>query len=1063
MTTDLDRFRAVAANLTDDTHKNRRYAFIGCVDSDFERFEATLWAAWREGLVDIRGDFFFWQHLANRPDDYTVEDLAGVYRQLAPTLVHFSRHSSAIAGWHGELDRLLWPRLDDAEALLPLLTTLTGPFRDALAYALVRHGLQPATILPDDMRERVAHALSWTVGRGNGFRNWQNVWPLETFAPFVMARWFAEEKPPCNHLEALTECVRHDTAEVRLKFLRKVSFFSDNPWMYQLSADSASELAAPFSTDLDAALESTWHRATTSGIQLIAACRSGAVPPRWDPLLREALGSEGDAGQIRLHIYSLLMSLPESRRQAVMADTGGEHPWRGVAACPTPTTAAAVFSALLSGDELKIDDARIEAIAAIWPHLPGLLRGRKGALCRWLRAFFSPSRSFRGLSGTRDPQTPGLTRWKTALSEATRDGVLATVQHLQAHWNDFRNPFDLPVPLGDQMVGVALWVGLFTRTGQGYRSPSCLSNLFGRLSGADRDGLAVALEEAAWLAKGPYGAQTFARELEGAMKGHWPTHAVRMLADRPPKPAKYVDLLLDRPLVGVLVPLAIHALGSEDADLRLKAGKALASLGSDHPEVLRSRLGESPINIGIAELLSRHPSADNIAPARAALRSSPSDASERALLILLIDSLPVDPDATPAALRARLVALDPGPVLAAPALKWHDGTVLSAGESRWISAAVYLESDVRHHPGLSVLCQRLHPESRARLLVRYDTDFARAILSETDGIAAWCAELDVVTGSRQKKRNRALEALRRSPHGVAARWLDRWARTGRSDALRLAAHSAIQDVPDARIEAVLPRHDFADDGTRTLSSCTLHLEPGGALTVATPGQSRRRKTAPAADRAVFKAVKKALTADITDQTRRLERALMTGRIWRGADLSRLLRHPIHRSLLTGLVVQSGDTLLALPADLSPDQDYQLAHPAALPPGRLDTVAGVGGVLSQHTRAVYRHADGDPLGALLSDTHTRDQRPLIRDRRLLGFRPLQDEYWVQGGVLRLPGGLTLTIKHTQHTVNLRYSSDRDLSLTAVAIHRNGVACDPAELPPTLYSETVWMLRSLMGVG
>ncbi len=1049
MTSDLERFRATHARIAagDIPHKNRRYAFVRCVGNDYPRFEATLWVAWREGLVDLPGDFFLWQHMANRPEDYAVEDLVEVYRQLAPSFrTRRSRYSHAISGWHGELDRLLWPRLDAAPALIPLLDEVDGFFRDALAYALVRHGVLPASVLSPEMMDRVAEDLYRAVGTGDGFKGWQTVWPMETFGPFVLKKWLAETANYTNHRDALSACARHAAPANRLAYIQKIAFLHEGGSVYDLAAEFADELTGPLSQALDEMAKLEWPRPCQAGVYLTAAAR-GEAPARWDVLLGDALCDEAEPHRARKYLHPLLERLPSERRQAIFTRTDRAYPWRGVAAWPTAETAAVALPLLVASED-RITDGQIEAVAALWSHVPEVVRGANPR-GRFLRSFFAPRGG--GLSGARALDTPGLSRWLQALTDAQSAGVLQTVRYLQDHWNDYKDPFDLAVPLDDQLVGLALWGGLFTLTGQAYRLPSPVKNLCRRLTGNDRNALVVALQEMAWLASGKDDAREVSRQLEDYLEAPWAEHAERFLADGPRHPGQYITHLLHRKLDEwpALIPLAVRVLGSKSAALRGEARSALARLGGDQRDVLRRQLGEAPINIGIAELLNERPQVANHAAARAALDAGQPRESARALLTLIIGSAPIEPDSD----EAALVALDPGPTVETPTLRWAKRDAVAPGAARWLSATLRLESEARHHPALSGLCARLDPASRRALLATDDRLHTRVFL-DPDGVPGWCARIDPIGGTRRRAFYREVDILRRSRQPIVAWWLQRWARTARSKrdiaaaVAALRARIAIEGASlDALAESAVPDHGFSADGTRAFGDVTLHLCPSGEVKVAVPGRPKLRKSLPPGhgDAVAFRALKKTVAEDLMEQSARLSRAVMSQRAWSGAALNALQRHPLHGLLLTGRPICADDVTLPTEALTTG------TLPTELPDRALVTLAPESPLL--------RRSGGDPLGTLIDNADPQPRRALCSALRKLGFLPIEEDQRQVGGELHLSDGLVLTLRLAGGSavsvervfVSARGRPDRGRSDSEKKV-------DP--LPPVLYSEVTRLMARLL---
>ncbi|MEU7867179.1 DUF4132 domain-containing protein [Dactylosporangium sp. NPDC049140] len=267
-------------------------------------------------------------------------------------------------------------------------------------------------------------------------------------------------------------------------------------------------------------------------------------------------------------------------------------------------------------------------------------------------------------------------------------------------------------------------------------------------------------------------------------------------------------------------------------------------------------------------------------------------------------------------------------------------------------------------------------------------DLTAAGLAEAAG--RWASE------GAHRRAAAALDALRHLGTEAALRHLHELATTARSKAVRARAAGNLEEVArglgltaDALADRLVPRFGLSPGATMVVDHGSQRFVAGfdeQLRPCVTDEHGTRRKDLPAAARAGFTATRRGVRKVATEQARRLEAAMSSGRRWEAAEFrTAILDHPLLWPLarrLIWLTARPGSPGTALrlaedrtfadladdPADLPPGTVVGVAHPADLDVPAWLVVFADYGILQpfpQLHRPVYRLSPDESAAARLA--------------------------------------------------------------------------------------------------
>lgn len=377
---------------------------------------------------------------------------------------------------------------------------------------------------------------------------------------------------------------------------------------------------------------------------------------------------------------------------------------------------------------------------------------------------------------------------------------------------------------------------------------------------------------------------------------------------------------------------------------------ALVALGDDGREVLLEYLDASRADTRLRAIgaLMRTPDPALIRAFRARLDGDRSKRVREALRDALFtleqqDETPIDELAptpqTHAALDERLgrYALELPRELdveVLPPLRWTSGEPLSTGARRWVLGRL---GRGERDADLQAVGRHLDPRSKSAMLAALTEQyqgsdearigwvlFATVLLGSDDAMTDFGRGLDAIArGSSWVEALRRLEVMRRHGAPAAIQWIDRWARTAKSRALREHAIEALDEMAaeagvsrDELTEAAMADFGFDDRGRlqvewATRGTMTVALGPSneliltdeagkvwdrypGVLKADDPDEVARAKR-------TVSNLKKQVKLATRGQVARMERAMVVGRTWTADSFAETLRNPLIGNLARQLL------------------------------------------------------------------------------------------------------------------------------------------------------------------
>lgn len=375
--------------------------------------------------------------------------------------------------------------------------------------------------------------------------------------------------------------------------------------------------------------------------------------------------------------------------------------------------------------------------------------------------------------------------------------------------------------------------------------------------------------------------------------------------------------------------------------------------------------------------------------------------------------------------------------------------------------------------------------------------YAMGQLGDDDLIAVLGRQVHVERDARRyRAAGMCLDALGRSQHPSAQRWLAHWVRKGPTLSMRRMAwmaRNAKADSADPKAWVAPHSWGFSAQGMREYDHAgrmlRLVLSTNGDVEIwegkrafrSLPtarkkddaGAVRRSRERFTALKAAIKNTRGTLQADLQEAmmlSRPLadwDAFLQSALSWRASRGLVYTADTPHTAPMHFFVSDEGDFLdvHGHEQSLPPDATVRIVHPLSLTADEqrawqqiLDAARAVPPFEQLHRRTQNKSTDPDPLATLLQTHPPMPAARLIRGLKAQGYLPDTGEH---GGLVRqsitFVGPFQLTVHHDPYAANpYNRRHDQRLRIHSVEIHHGSQRVSSAALPDPLYSEVACAL-------